>query len=85
MTKELLNLTTELNLFSIGSNLKDIREHKNISQRELADITGISVRTIRYYETLDAMPSVINAYKLAICLDVSLEELFMPSSSVPLT
>ena len=63
-------------MIEIVSNLKPIREQRKISQQELADISGISVRMIRYYESLDAMPSIINAYKLSQILEVPLDELF---------
>lgn len=63
-------------MIEIISNLKPIREQRKISQQELADISGISVRMIRYYESLDAMPSIINAYKLSQILNVSIDELF---------
>ena len=63
-------------MIEIVSNLKPIREQRKISQQELADISGISVRMIRYYESLDAMPSIINAYKLSHILNVTLDELF---------
>ena len=65
----------------ITSNLKPIREQRKISQQELADISGISVRMIRYYESLDAMPSIINAYKLSQILDVPISELFPATDS----
>ena len=63
-------------MIEIVSNLKPIREQRKISQQELADISGISVRMIRYYESLDAIPSIINAYKLSQILNVSIDELF---------
>ena len=63
-------------MIEITSKLKPIREQRKISQQELADISGISVRMIRYYESLDAIPSIINAYKLSQILNVSIDELF---------
>ena len=60
----------------LTSNLKSIRMDKNISQQELSDKTGISVRCIKYYETLRRMPSVINAYRLSATLDTTIQDLF---------
>lgn len=63
-------------LIEVNSNLRYLREQKGISQKELADTTGISLRMIRYYETMAAMPSIINAYKLADCLNTTVDQLF---------
>ncbi len=39
-----------------GERLKEMREKKGLSQKELAGITGLSVRTIYRYEAGDTQP-----------------------------
>ena len=61
-------------LFS--KNLIRLRKNKKLSQRELAEITGLSQRMITYYEN---NPNSIPVEKLEIlskALDVSISELF---------
>lgn len=58
------------------SSLGTIRSEKNISQQELADMTGISLRCIKYYEALTQIPSLKNAYKISKSLNTDLETLF---------
>ena len=60
----------------ISSNLKEIRTEKNISQQELSEKTGISIRCIRYYEALTRMPSILNAYRISATLDTPISEIF---------
>ena len=58
------------------SALGNIRIQKNISQQELSDMTGISLRCIQYYEALMQTPSLKNAYKIAQILDANIESIF---------
>ena len=60
----------------IVSNLKKYREERHLSHKELSDTTGISIRCLKYYEKLVNTPSILNAYRLALCLKVPVEELF---------
>ena len=60
----------------ITSNLRNIRANKNISQKELSARTGISVRCIKYYESLTRLPSLLNAYRLSETLDTPIADLF---------
>lgn len=60
----------------ITSNLKEIRTEKNISQQELSEKTGISIRCIRYYEALTRMPSILNAYRISATLGTPISEIF---------
>lgn len=68
---------------NITSNLRDVRQDKNISQKELSDKTGISVRCIKYYESLTRQPSLLNAYRLATSLETSVDELFPYINETP--
>ena len=60
----------------IISNLKAVRTEKHISQKELSQNTGISIRCIKYYEELTNTPSILYAYRLAQYLDVPVQQLF---------
>ena len=39
-----------------GEKLKTLRLERNLSQKALADLSGITVRTIQNYETTDMLP-----------------------------
>lgn len=58
------------------SSLGIIRTEKNVSQKELSAMTGISVRCIKYYEALVQIPSLRNAYRISKSLDTDIETLF---------
>ena len=58
------------------SSLKIIRTEKKISQKELSNMTGISIRCIKYYEALTQTPTLINAYKISQILDADIETIF---------
>ena len=58
--------------------LKDIRESKGLSQRQLADISGVNVQMIQHYE--QGVRDINKAqagtlYKLAQALGCSMEDL----------
>ena len=50
-----------------GEKLKEMREKKGLSQKELAEITGLSPRTISRYEAGDTQP---DQGKMRLLLDV---------------
>lgn len=52
-----------------------IRKAKNISQKELADLIGVSPRVMAYYETETERPPATKLVQLAKALKVSLDEL----------
>ncbi len=56
--------------------MREIRIQKNISQKELSERTGLSLRCIQYYETLTTIPSIKNAYRISRCLESSIEQIF---------
>lgn len=56
--------------------MKDLRINKNLKQKELARITGLSTAAISLFENNKTTPSMNSAYKIAKALDVSLENLF---------
>lgn len=60
------------------SNLKKIREEKNITQIKLAEESGVSIRMIQHYEqgVKDITKAqAITLYKLAKALECKVEDL----------
>jgi len=58
------------------NSIRELRIRKNLTQQQLANMVGISKKTISAYETGKAVPSLRVAIKLAKVLDVSLDDLF---------
>ena len=49
----------------LGQNIKQLRLEKNITQKELASLIGVSQRLISNYENDSATPTVENLIKIA--------------------
>ena len=60
---------------TFGEKVKEARILKNLSQAELAVITGISERSLYTYEQLNTIPRKSNLKKLADALKVSISYL----------
>lgn len=60
---------------TFGEKVKEARLLKNLSQTELAAITGISERSLYTYEQLNIIPRKSNLKKLSEALNVSLSYL----------
>jgi putative transcriptional regulator len=60
----------------LGNRLKIARAEKNISQEELADLTGVSRQTISSIETRQYTPSALLAFLIAEKLEKPVDELF---------
>ena len=60
----------------LKNNLKEARAKKQISQRELADMVGVSRNTISSIETGQFNPTAKLALIICIALDKKFEELF---------
>lgn len=60
----------------LHNNLKQIRKEKGISQRELAELIGVSRNTISSIETGQFNPTAKLALILCIALDKKFEDLF---------
>lgn len=60
----------------LGNRLKQWRAAKNLTQAELAELIGVSRKTINTVENGVFVPSVLLALKLARQLGTSVESLF---------
>ena len=58
------------------SNVRELRDEKNMTQQELADAVGVSLPTIYYLEKGRYNPKLTLSFKLAQVLDHSVEEIF---------
>ena len=61
----------------MDNNLKDLRNHKKVSQNDLADALSVSRQTINSIENGKFDPSLTLAMKLTRYFGVSLEEIFI--------
>lgn len=60
------------------SNLKTIRESKNLSQSKLAEASGVNVRILQHYEQGHRdinKAQALTVYKLAQALECTVEDL----------
>ena len=73
MGKQVYNYTSSLNNFS--ENMKKRRLELNLSQKELASIVGISVKTIQNYEKKKTIPTPALMEEISTALNVSFEEM----------
>lgn len=60
----------------LESSLKEIREARGLTQAQLADLIGVSRKTINTVENGVYVPSTVIALKLAAALDEPVEALF---------
>lgn len=60
---------------AFADNIKRLREAKNYSQAELAEMVGVSQPMINYLETGRKIPTVFLAVDIARKLDTTVEEL----------
>ena len=66
---------------TIGKMIKKKRTERELSQRELAHISGVSVQTINYIESEKRNPSALIVQKLAKALHCTVGELFGEKAS----
>ena len=57
--------------------LEEIRKAKGITQEELANALEVSRQTVGSLENGRYNPSIILAFKIARCFEVSIEEVFI--------
>lgn len=60
----------------IGQRIRAARKQRGYSQMKLANLAGISNRTISMYETGNSSPDIETANRLANALQTSLSALF---------
>ncbi len=60
----------------IGKNIKSIRIKKKLTQKQLAEKVGVSVKTISHWENGYSAPNISGITKLKKSLGVSYDELF---------
>lgn len=60
----------------ISKNIKDLRKNRNITQEDLARLTGISRSSIARWETCQQSTSVEHLLIIAKALDASINDLF---------
>jgi putative transcriptional regulator len=60
----------------LTTTMKLERARRDLTQAELADLAGVTRKSINAIETGNMVPSTILALKLAHALDVTVEELF---------
>ncbi len=61
---------------ALGNALKTQRARLNLTQAELADLVGVTRKTINSVENGIFVPSTVLALKLARVMDVSVDALF---------
>lgn len=62
--------------FSLSERLKYLRETRNLTQKDLAELAGISQPTIAHIEKGTKDPSVTTLSKIANALDIHISTLF---------
>lgn len=73
MEKQVYNYTQLFNNFS--KNLKSKRKQLGLTQKELAEIVGITPKTIQNYEKKKTIPTPALMEEISIALNVSFEEM----------
>ena len=79
MGKQVYNYTALLNNFS--ENLKSKRKQLGLTQKELAEIVGITPKTIQNYEKKKTIPTPALMEEISIALNVSFEEMIDDNES----
>lgn len=60
----------------LGSRLKDVRTAAGLTQAELADLAGVSRKTVNTVENGVFIPSTLLALSLARALNTTVDDLF---------
>ncbi len=64
----------DINRKSFGSYVKKCRKKRKMTQQQLADEIGVQAKTISYIERGENYPSQENIFKIAVVLNMSLDE-----------
>lgn len=73
MSDKYINYTTIFNNFS--KNMRNKRLELNMSQKKLAQIVGVSAKTIQNYENRNTVPNSVTMEAIATALGLSLEKI----------
>ena len=64
-----------MNTYVTGTTIKQLREHRNMTQAELAEKIGVSSKTVSKWETAKGLPDITLLQPLAQALGISVIEL----------
>jgi len=62
-----------MHLYSLILELKQRRHTLNVTQEQLAEISGVGLRTLKQFESGKGNPTLITIYKLADALGLTLK------------
>lgn len=79
MEKQVYNYTQLFNNFS--ENLKSKRKQLGLTQKELAEIVGITPKTIQNYEKKKTIPTPALMESISVALDMSLNKMIDDNES----
>ncbi|WP_195543442.1 helix-turn-helix domain-containing protein [Massiliimalia timonensis] len=65
----------EINKTDFGKRIRDARENKGLTQKQLADLCNVSPTTVVSYEKGQKLPNIEIAYSLAYALGISIDGL----------
>ncbi len=65
-----------MNHYITGATIKNLREKKKMTQAELAEILGVSDKTVSKWETSKGLPDITLIEPIAKALNISVMELF---------
>ena len=66
---------------SIGNNIKEYRENKKLTQKDIAQILGVEPGTISKYESGMIEPNIESLKKLANTFEITVDELINKESN----
>lgn len=70
----------EKEYISVNDKIFELLKNKDVSQKELSDLTGISTSAISDWKHKGSVPSAVNIQKICKALDINPEELLGTSS-----
>lgn len=68
-----------MNMYKFGNYICKLREEKNLTQAELANMLDVSDKSISKWENGQAFPRIETFEKLAVALDTTVEDIFSAS------
>ncbi len=68
-----------MNMYKFGNYICKLREEKNLTQAELANMLDVSDKSISKWENGQAFPRIETFEKLAVTLDTTVEDIFSAS------